>query len=147
VDSRKTRKTWENSEVCNTRKSWCQTEGIAYMKLSIKRSSRDVYTSDLFDEIRRIQDYTEQMVRLFSMLDSRFGGETLSLLTDVTEEDDKVVVTTDLPGIDRENVELSLRDNFIIINAGKGKEEEAEKRRLYRERAGFHALLSRNSPL
>jgi len=32
-----------------------------------------------------------------------------------------------LPGIDRENIELSLRDNFLIINAGKGKEEETKK--------------------
>ena len=97
------------------------------MKLPIKRPSREVYTWDPFDEISRMQDYMEQMLRSFPMLDSRFGGETLSPLTDVSEEDDKVTVTTDLPGIDRENVELSLRGNSLIINAGKGKEEESEE--------------------
>lgn len=97
------------------------------MKLPIKRPSRDMYTWDPFDEIKRMQEHMEQMLRTFPMLDSRFGGETLSPLTDVVEEDDKVIVTTDLPGIDRENVELSLKDNFLIINAGKGKEEETEK--------------------
>lgn len=97
------------------------------MNLPIKRPSRDVYTWDPFDEIRRMQDHMEQMLKSFPMLDRRFGGETLSPLTDVAEEDDKVTVTTDLPGIDKENVELSLRDNYLIINAGKGKEEETEK--------------------
>lgn len=97
------------------------------MNLPIKRPSRDVYTWDPFDEIRRMQDHMEQMLKSFPMLDRRFGGETLSPLTDVAEEDDKVTVTTDLPGIDKENVELSLRDNYLIINAGKGKEEESEK--------------------
>jgi HSP20 family molecular chaperone IbpA len=28
-----------------------------------------------------------------------------------------------LPSIDRENIELSIRDNSLIINAGKGKEK------------------------
>lgn len=97
------------------------------MNLPIKRPSRDVYTWDPFDEIRRMQDHMEQMLKSFPMLDRRFGGETLSPLTDVAEEDDKVTVTTDLPGIDKENVELSLRDNYLIINVGKGKEEETEK--------------------
>lgn len=97
------------------------------MKLPTKRPSRDMYTWDPFDEIRKMQEHMEQMLRTFPMLDNRFGGETLSPLTDVVEEEDKVIVTTDLPGIDRENVELSLKDNFLIINAGKEKEEETEK--------------------
>jgi HSP20 family protein len=97
------------------------------MKLPIKRPSREVYNWDPFDEIRRMQEHMEQMLRTFPMLDNRFGSETVSPLTDLIEEDDKVIVTTDLPGIDRENVELSLKDNFLIINAGKGKEKETEK--------------------
>ena len=107
------------------------------MKLPIKRPSRDVYTWDPFDEIRRMQEHMEQMLRSFPMLDSRLGGETLSPLTDVAEEDDKVTVTTDLPGIDRENVELSLRDNFLVIDAGKGKEEETEKEGYLRKERVF----------
>jgi HSP20 family protein len=107
------------------------------MKLPIKRPSRDVYTWGPFDEIRRMQEHMEQMLRSFPMLDSRLGGETLSPLTDVAEEDDKVTVTTDLPGIDRENVELSLRDNFLVIDAGKGKEEETEKESYLRKERVF----------
>ncbi|MPM80366.1 Spore protein SP21 [bioreactor metagenome] len=97
------------------------------MKLPIKRPSRDVYSWDPFDEIRRMQEYMEQMMSAFPALENRYVSETLSPLTDVAEEDNKVIVTTDLPGIDRENVELSLKDNFLVISAQKGKEEETEK--------------------
>jgi len=90
------------------------------MKLPIKRPSRDVYSWDPFDEIRRMQDYMEQMFRTFPALES-----------------DKVLVTTDLPGIDKENVELSLKDNVLVISAQKGKEEESENEGYLRKERSF----------
>ena len=86
-----------------------------------------MYSWDPFDEVRRMQEYMEQMLRTFPVLESRYLSETLSPLTDVAEEDNRVIVTTDLPGVDRENVELSLKENFLVINASKKKEEEREK--------------------
>lgn len=109
------------------------------MKLPIKRPSRDMYSWDPFDEIRRMQEHMEQMLKAFPVLDNRFGDETVSPLTDIIEEDNKVIVTTDLPGIDRENIKLSLKDNFLIINAEKGKEEETAKEGyLRKERVYMH---------
>ena len=62
---------------------------------------------------------------------------TFSPLTDVAEEDEKVIVTTDLPGVEKENVELNLRDNVLVISAGKGKEEETEKEGYLRKERSF----------
>ncbi len=107
------------------------------MKLPMKRPSRDVYSWDPFDEIRKMQEYMEQMMRAFPALENRYVSDTFSPLTDVAEEDNKVIVTTDLPGIDRENVELSLKDNFLVISAGKGKEEETEKEGYLRKERSF----------
>ena len=107
------------------------------MTLPVKRSSYDACIWNPFDEIRRMQEYMEQMFSSFTMLDNRFGSEVLSPFADVVEEADKVIVTTDLPGIDRENIELSLRDNFLIINAGKGKEEETKKESYIRKERGL----------
>ncbi|HWQ49010.1 MAG TPA: Hsp20/alpha crystallin family protein [Methanosarcina sp.] len=107
------------------------------MKFPIKRTDRDMYSWDPFDEIRRMQGYMENMFRTFPAPESRFGTEAFSPLTDVMEEDDKVVVTTDLPGVDRENVELDLRDNVLVISAGKGEEEEAEKEGYLRKERSF----------
>lgn len=107
------------------------------MKFPMKRTDRDMYSWDPSDEIRRMQNYMEHMFRTFPALESRFGTGTFSPLTDVAEEDDKVIVTTDLPGVDRENVELDLRDNVLVISAGKGKEEEAEKEGYLRKERSF----------
>ena len=107
------------------------------MKLPIKRPSRDVYSWDPFDEVRRMQEYMEQMMRAFPALENRYVSDTLSPLTDVAEEDNKVIVTTDLPGIDKENVELNLRDNLLVISAQKGKEEETEKEGYLRKERSF----------
>lgn len=107
------------------------------MKLPIKRPSRDVYSWDPFDEIRRMQEYMEQMMRTLPALENRYVSGTLSPLTDVAEEDNKVVVTTDLPGIDKENVELSLKDNLLVVSAQKGKEEETEKEGYLRKERSF----------
>jgi len=100
------------------------------MKLPVRRRDRDVYSWDPFDEIRKMQDYMEQMFnmeqmsRTFPALESRFGTGTSSPLTDVVEENDKVIVTTELPGIERENIELNLRDNVLIISAAKEKKKK-----------------------
>jgi HSP20 family protein len=107
------------------------------MKLPIKRPSRDMYSWDPFDEIRKMQEHMEQMMRAFPAMENRYVSETLSPLTDVAEEDNRVIVTTDLPGIDRENVELSLKENFLVISASKGKEEETEKEGYLRKERSF----------
>jgi HSP20 family protein len=107
------------------------------MKFPIKRPSRDVCNWDPFDEIRGMQEYMEQMMRTFPALESRYAGGTFAPLTDVAEEDNKVIVTTDLPGINRENIELSLKDNFLVISASKGKEEENEKEGYLRKERSF----------
>jgi HSP20 family protein len=107
------------------------------MKLPAKRTDRDVFSWDPFNEIRRMQEYMEHMFRAFPVLESRFGAETFSPLTDVVEEDGKIIVTTDLPGVDRENIELNIKDNALVISAGKGKEEETEKEGYLRKERSF----------
>lgn len=107
------------------------------MKMPVKRTDRDVYSWDPFNEIRRMQEYMEHMFRTFPALENRYGAETSSPLTDVVEEDEKVIVTTDLPGVDRENIELNIKDNVLVISAGKGKEEETEKEGYLRKERSF----------
>jgi HSP20 family protein len=97
------------------------------LTLPVKRPSYDTCTWNPFDEIRRMHEYMELMFSSFPMFDNRFGSEVSSPFAEVIEEADKIIVTTDLPGIDKENIELSLRNNFLIIDAGQGKEEEAKK--------------------
>jgi HSP20 family protein len=106
------------------------------LTLPVKRPSYTANTWNPFEEIRRMQEYMEKMFSSFPILDNQFGREVLSPFVDVVEEDDKVIITTDLPGIDKDDIELSLRESSLIINAGKEKEEETKKEGyIRRERA------------
>jgi HSP20 family protein len=107
------------------------------MKLPIKRPSRDVYNWDPFEEMRQIQEEMQEMFRRFPLLDTRYRAQTFAPLTDVAEEENKVTVTMDLPGVEKENVELSVKDNVLIISAEKGKQEEAEKEGYLRKERVF----------
>jgi HSP20 family protein len=106
------------------------------LTLPMKRPSYTANTWNPFEEIRRMQEYMEKMFNSFPVLDNQFGREVLSPFVDVIEEDDKVIITTDLPGIDKDDIELSLRENSLIISAGKEKDEETKKEGyIRRERA------------
>ena len=72
------------------------------------------------------------MQREFEELLGRFwnpdwgSGEiaAISPRVDVSEDDDAVQVTTDLPGIKPEEVEVELRDNCLVIRAEHHEEKE-----------------------
>ena len=45
------------------------------------------------------------------------GGKVYTPAIDIMEEDDKLVVTTDLPGIKKEDVEINLKEDMLEISA------------------------------
>ena len=45
---------------------------------------------------------------------------------DIKDEENKLVVTTDLPGINKENIEINLKEDMLEISAKTGKETETE---------------------
>lgn len=108
------------------------------MRMPIRKSSCDVYSWDPFEELKKTHEYMDQIFRAFPLIDNRFSSgisgsgvspqaEVFSPLTDVAEETDKVIVTTELPGIDKKDIELNVRDNVLVISASRGAEEKQEK--------------------
>ena len=64
------------------------------------------------------------------------GGRVYTPAVDIKEEEDKLVVTTDLPGINKEDVEINLKEDMLEIRAKTGKEKETEEEGyIRRERA------------
>lgn len=51
---------------------------------------------------------------------------------DVFEDKDDVVIKAELPGIDKENIEVNLTDNMLTIKGEKKKEEEVKEENYYR---------------
>lgn len=91
---------------------------------------------DPFDEIRRTQ---ERLNQLFEDIvpTEEWAGKTFAPLVDIIEEKDKIIVTTDLPGIDKKDVELDLKEDVLEISAKCGKEEEAEKEGYFRKERAY----------
>jgi len=63
---------------------------------------------------------------------------------DVVEREDEFVVSVELPGVKKENIELTIADNVLRVKAKREEEvEKEEENYLYRERTyrGYHRSI------
>jgi HSP20 family protein len=57
----------------------------------------------------------------------KWGGEKIfTPAVDIKDEENKLVVTTVLPGINKEDIEIDLKEYMLEISAKSGKEKETE---------------------
>lgn len=63
--------------------------------------------------------------------------EALSPSVDIFEEADGVVVKAELPGMKKEDIDVSLNDEVITLSGEKKKEEKVEKKGYYRLERSF----------
>jgi HSP20 family protein len=90
-----------------------------------------------FDDIER---FFEQMNRTFGDVSMPAGLHDVAV--DVAETETEVVVTADLPGFDKEEIDITLSDRDLSIEAEReGEREEHDARYVRRERS--HERLSR----
>ncbi|MDI6897392.1 Hsp20/alpha crystallin family protein [Methanocella conradii] len=98
------------------------------------------YIWDPFEELRRMQ---ERMSRLFEELPETIGPSlpvspemTQMPYVDVMEKGNDVIVTADLPGVDKKDIKISVRGDVLEISAERKMErEEKEKGYLRHERS------------
>ncbi|MDO9516737.1 MAG: Hsp20/alpha crystallin family protein, partial [Methanosarcinaceae archaeon] len=63
-----------------------------------------------------------------------------SPLMDVKEEGDKIIVKTDVPGVDKKDVEISVKDNVLEINAKCSKESDVEDKGYVRHERMYNSF-------
>jgi len=83
------------------------------------------------DEFDRLQ---EEINKLFN-LDYQSSGifdRTASPAVDVIEKDDSVVVRCDMPGVKKDNLDLSLARNILTIKGEKESEDHENESKNYR---------------
>ncbi len=97
-----------------------------------------------FAEIERIR---REFDRLLEELVPREEGERVfAPVVDVYETDQELVVKAELPGVKKENVEVSIRDNTLYIR-GEKKEEKEEKTEAYHRVERVYGRFERVLPL
>ena len=60
---------------------------------------------------------------------------------DVYEEKDDIVVKAELPGMDKDNIEVNLTDHTLTIKGEKKKEEEVKEENYYRSERSYGSFL------
>lgn len=85
---------------------------------------------DLFDDFFRDDDF--------------FSRKQPNLMkTDIREKEDKYIIEVDLPGCDKENINLELNDGYLKISSTVSKEENEEEEK-YVRRERYYGECSRS---
>jgi HSP20 family protein len=69
------------------------------------------------------------------------GAELMAPALDLYEEKDDIVVKAELPGIDKDNIEVNITDHQLTIKGEKKKEEETKEENYYRAERSYGAFL------
>jgi len=92
---------------------------------------------------RMFEDFLEHRLRPFSP--ERWwpttGMEIPTPSVDLYEEKDDIVVKAELPGMEKDNIEVNLSDNRLTIKGEKKKEEEVKKEGYYRSERSYGSFV------
>ncbi|UOY10030.1 Hsp20/alpha crystallin family protein [Methanonatronarchaeum sp. AMET6-2] len=86
-----------------------------------------------WDPFREIKRMRERMEDIFDEIENeglpQRSGPTRAFkpFVDVLEHEDEVVVTADLPGVDKQGIDLNIADNILTISAKREKGTEVEE--------------------
>jgi HSP20 family molecular chaperone IbpA len=67
--------------------------------------------------------------------------EVKPAVVDVFEEQDDIVVKAELPGIEKDNIEVTLTDHTLTIKGEKKKAEEVKEENYYRAERSYGSFL------
>jgi HSP20 family protein len=96
-----------------------------------------------FAEMARWERDMEQMLRSF-LPEDRWPGGSLGIQEpklDLYEEKDQIVVKAELPGMTKDNIQLSIADNILTIKGEKKKEEEDKGKDYYRSERIYGSFM------
>ena len=82
--------------------------------------------------------------RLRSFWPERWWPTRMEITTpvvDLYEEKDDIVVKAELPGMEKDNIEVNLSDNRLTIKGEKKKEEEVKKEGYYRSERSYGSFI------
>ena len=87
----------------------------------------------------------------FDLFNDFFGGddffsrrESSIMKTDIKEKSDKYIIEIDLPGYEKENINLSLKDGYLEVSAKVEKEENNGENEKFVHKERFYGHCSRS---
>ncbi len=87
----------------------------------------------------------------FDLFDNFFGDDDFFpkkefnlMKTDIKEKKDKYTIEMDLPGYEKENISLELKDGYLEVSAEVHKEENSDENEKFIHKERFYGHCSRN---
>ena len=87
----------------------------------------------------------------FDLFNDFFGGddfftrrESAIMKTDIREKKDKYVIEIDLPGYEKENINLELKDGYLNVSAKVEKEKDSDEGEKFVHKERFYGHCSRS---
>ncbi|WP_457625710.1 Hsp20/alpha crystallin family protein [Persephonella sp.] len=101
-----------------------------------------------FRELARIE---QELNKVFNELVPTPKSEVAEITTwnprvDIYEKDNKLIIEAEIPGAKKEDVEVKIKDNAVVIR-GEVKKEEEEKEKTYYRSERFYGVFERVIPL
>lgn len=90
---------------------------------------------DPFEELRRMQSRMGRMFREFET--STFEGE-MSPFIDIVDVDNELIVTADVPGVEKEDISIDVRGDMLEIKASRKEEKEEKKKNYWRRERSYN---------
>ena len=104
------------------------------MAVELYNRRHPVYFRPMFG-LRGLQDEMNRMFSDFFEESSEKGVATITPAIDLVDGKDKVTVNVEVPGMNKDDVDISLKDDLLTIRGEKKEEkEEKEENRYYVER-------------
>ena len=92
-----------------------------------------------FEPMRDLDHLTNRFQRLLDDFPSIHGQshDTFSPRIDISENEKNLLLNAEIPGVDKENLKITLQDNIITIEGEKKKVEKDDNSNYYREERCF----------
>jgi len=107
--------------------------------------------NDPFDDVRRLHEYIDRMFSdIFARKRDADPVFARAPLIDLADEGDKFRIVADIPGIEKEDLDVRVLDDSIIIRAESGSSNEERGRNYYvreRGRVSYYRAVSLPEPV
>ncbi len=88
---------------------------------------------DPFDELEDMQERMNKLMKNFWQRGPRAAGALRGFPVDIREDNGNLIVEADLPGVDKDNVVVKVRDNQIMISCQEEDKKEESGENYYRQ--------------
>ena len=118
--------------------------------MALVSSRRDHWWGDPFSELENIQREINRMIDCSlsrtHVNDTTLLGGQWTPAVDIYDSSDNILIKAELPGLEKDEIEISVQDNNLIIKGEKKKEQEIKEDNYFRTER-FYGSFCRMVPL